>query len=487
MMSFIKEHKKPIALIVGIIFGATVLFAGSCTDALQPLDGRAVGALAVLAACIPLWVGSVLPEFVTALIMCVLFIAACDVPTEVAFSAFASPTWWLLVAAFSLGLGMQRSGLMKRIALAVLRVFPNTFKMQVAGLIAAGTLVGPLIPSLAAKAVMLAPLSMGISDSMGYERKSREASGLFLAAFTGMRNIAPAVISASIIGYALVALLPSDVAADFNMLTWFVDMLPWFIFVSIANYIAIIAIYSPKKKDGSPTEHVREDRKVSEKALEKMPKETHERTPMSASEKRLSVIMLGCIVLWVTEPLHQIPSHVVAISAMILMIALKIVSAKDLKQGVAWDSLIFIGCVLGLASVFSHLGIDEWIVSACKPAFMALAGNPYLFILSICIITILLRFVIVSETAYVNIFMAFMVPISIGLGMNPWVIGVSVYAVVNPWFVLYQNSIYMTAFYATEGKMVIQSEMAKYCLLYLLICIAGLMVSIPFWQLLGLL
>lgn len=499
--------KKILIACLGITVGAIVFACGSCFGLMGDLSLQAIGALGVLSCCIVWWIAGLFPEFVTALIMAAAFVILCQVPTETVFSAFASSTWWLLVAAFALGFGMQHSGLMARMASAVLRIFPSTFKMQAAGLIATGTLVGPFIPSLSAKATMLAPLAMGISDSLGYERKGRQATGLFLAMFTGIRTVGPAVISSSIIGYGLLATLPADVAAQFPMANWFLCMLPWFIFVMVANYVAIVLMFGPKRKRGADPKAANDGAAVSGTSVSKAPvgdgtiaidantdtpgaanpsgKEA-QRTPMTPVEKRMAVIMGACVLLWITEPLHTVPSHIVAIAAMVAMLMFGVVDAKQMRQGIAWDSLIFIGCVLGLADVFAALGIDRWIIGSCTPAFAALAQNPYLFVLGICLATIGLRFVIVSEMAYINIFMAFMVPIALTLGTNPWVIGVCVYAVVNPWFVLYQNPIYLSAYYATEGKMARQSSSAIYCAVYLALCIVGLLISVPIWQSLGL-
>lgn len=496
--------KKALTAGLGIAVGAAVFACGSCLGWMGDLSLQAIGALGVLSCCIVWWIAGLFPEFVTALIMTAAFVVGCQVPTTTVFSAFASSTWWLLVAAFALGFGMQKSGLMARMAAAVLRIFPNTFNMQAAGLIATGTLVGPFIPSLSAKATMLAPLSLGISDSLGYERKGRQATGLFLAMFTGIRTVGPAVISSSIIGYGLLATLPADVAAQFPMANWFLCMLPWFAFVMVANYVAIVLMFGPKRKKGTQPDDSGDaggsatagdasaqaaatvSTSESTDAASKSPKKQANRAPMTSVEKRMAAIMGTCVLLWVTEPLHTVPSHIVAIAAMVAMLAFGVVDAKQLRQGVAWDSLIFIGCVLGLADVFAALGIDRWIIGSCTPAFAVLAQNPYLFVVGICVATIALRFVIVSEMAYINIFMAFMVPLALTLGINPWVIGVCVYAVVNPWFVLYQNPIYLSAYYATEGKMAKQSSSAAYCAVYLAICIAGLLVSVPLWQYLGL-
>lgn len=554
------DLKKPIACGAGIVCAVLFSLIGVGCEWFSGLGQNAVWALGILIGCIIWWVFGAFPEFVTALIMAIAFITICRVPTEVAFSAFASSTWWLLVAAFALGLGMQRSGLMARMADSILRVFPKTFKMQAAGLMASGILIGPFIPSLSAKAVMLAPLSLGISDSLGYARQGREATGLFLAMFTGIRNIGPAVISASIIGYGLLATLPSEVAARFDMIHWFVAMLPWLIIVTVLCYLAIVVVFAPRneagrmagrkagrkadRKTGCAMDHETryesksaiaikgeaenvaknetegmaqgEVLKQSDEAanqpdettiaagdvndslpcsasgkralLDKTQKQMDKtQKPMNKAQKRMSVIMVCCIGLWITEPLHGIASHIVAIAAMCAMLVFGVVKPKDLRDGVAWESLIFIGIALGLASVFAELGIDEWVVSACQPLFESLAANAYLLIFGICVMTILLRFIIVSEMAYINIFMAFMVPLALALGINPWVIGVCIYAVVNPWFVLYQNPIYLSAYYATEEKMPNQGMSAAFCVLYLAICIIGLMASVPYWRLLGIL
>lgn len=480
------SFKKPLLFVVGVGTGAVLVWGGQAIGLFEPLGSQAVSALAVLACCIVWWIGGVFPEFVTALIMAVLFVVVCAVPTETAFGAFSSSVWWLLVAAYALGYGMQRTGLMARMARAILRVFPRTFKMQAAGLIAAGTVVGPFIPSLSAKASILAPLSLSISDSLGYERKGRQAEGMFLAMFTGLRTVGPAVVSASILGYGLLAVLPADVAARSDMLHWFLAMVPWFVIVTVLDYLAIVWLYAPRCEKGAKGA-VGEEKDAGRVSACAAPALPDERAPFCAAEKRMALIIALCIVCWVGEPFLGLPSHIVAIGAMVAMLVCQVVDAKELFSKLAWGSLIFMGCVLSLANVFAYLGIDQWIVTSCEPLIASLAGNPYVFILGICFITISLRSVIVSEMAFLNIFMAFMVPLSLSLGIDPWVVGISVYAVVNPWFAPYQNIIYLTAFYATEGAMVRQSTMAKYCAIYLAICILALMASIPYWQTLGLL
>lgn len=501
-----RNLKKPIAAVLGFVVGAAVYLA--CGNV--GLTSQGVTCLAILAWAIVWWIGGVLPEYATGLLMVVGFAVLGGVDSSVSFAAFSTSTWWLLIAAFALGAGMKTSGLMKRMALAIIRIFPNTFQAQVGGLMAVGTILGPLVPSLATKTAMLTPIAMSMGDAMGYKRKGREMQGLFLAMLAGVRNIGPAVISASVIGYALWGLLPDDVRTQFDMLHWFFAALPWFIVVTVLNYVAIVALYRPRKgRDGVATgapvtgTAPSTDSTLSVAAAtaatattpatpatssaDSTPSTNPKPAPMSTHERIMLVIILVTVALWVTEPLHNIPSHIVALVALVAMVAFGIMTKASFKSDISWDSLVFIGTAIGLSSVFSAVGIQDWIVEMAGPVFQSLAANPYAFVLGIGVITILMRFVIVSEMAYVNIVMVFLIPLAVAQGVNPWVVGIAVYAVVNPWFVLYQNPVYLAAYYSVDGEMVRHADMAKYCVLYMLICLFGLAVSVPYWQFLGLL
>ena len=471
---------------------AAVLIA---TCPIPGLSYQATAVLGILIMAIVWWITGVLPEFVTAVVMAVLFVVVAGISVGATFSTFASSTWWLLLSAFTLGVGMKTSGLMKRIALAIVSKFPRTFRCQVAAQLVTGTVLGPLIPSLAVKGAMLAPLAMNIGDELGYERQGKRATGLFAAMLVGIRTVAPTIVSASITGYALMATLPVDVQEQFNMASWFVAALPWLVVVLVLNYFLIMGIYGRGEKAGSGSETV--SAPGNAQSLEQSSRGgTNEGDskpipdglgPLSAVEKRMLAIILVTVVLWATEPFHHISAMAVGLAALVFMFVLKVIDVPAFKSGVNWTSLLFIGIALGLGSVFAEAGLNDWVMQTCGPAFQALAGNPYLLVLGIGVITVVLRFLIVSEVAYLNLLMAFLVPMAASVGVNPWVLGFSAYALVIAWFAKYQSPIYLAAFYAVDGKMAKHFELAKYCGVYLATCLAGLVVCVPYWQWMGLL
>ena len=499
--ALVKEEAKRRIKLGCAAAGALAAAVLISTCPIPGLSYQATAVLGILVMAIVWWITGVLPEFVTAVVMAVLFVVVAGISVGATFSTFASSTWWLLLSAFTLGVGMKTSGLMKRIALAIVRKFPRTFRCQVIAQLVTGTVLGPLIPSLAVKGAMLAPLAMNIGDELGYERQGKRATGLFVSMLVGIRTVAPTIVSASVTGYALMATLPADVQEQFNMASWFVAALPWLVVVLVLNYFLIMGIYgrgeasacdavedSPSETVGAPgnAQSLEQSSRGGTNEGGSQPA-SDGLGPLSAVEKRMLAIILVTVVLWATEPFHHVSAMAVGLAALVAMFVLKVIDVPSFKSGVNWTSLLFIGIALGLGSVFAEAGLNDWVMQTCGPAFQALAGNPYLLVLGIGVITVVLRFLIVSEVAYLNLLMAFLVPMAASVGVNPWVLGFSAYALVIAWFAKYQSPIYLAAFYAVDGKMAKHSELAKYCGVYLATCLVGLAVSVPYWQWMGLL
>ena len=478
-------RRQRIKRIVGAIAGVVVTVLMALLFRPEGLGEQGCFVLAILAGAIVWWICAVLPEFATALIMVALFALVGQVPATSGFSFFSNPIWWLLVGAFSIGLGMKETGLLERMALAIVSRFPSSFTAQVIGFFACGTILGPLIPSMAAKASLLAPLAMEVGDLRGYRRQGRQATGLFLAMFTGVQTAAPAFISSSIVGYTLLAIYPAQVQAQFDFVHWFVSALPWFVPMAVLNLVALALIYRPRRKDATadsePTSEI-----AAEPSEDELMAKRRELGRMSLDERRMAIITAVTVALWVTQSLHGMAAWIPAVGALVAMTACGIINKRNFGPGVGWESLIFIGVVLGLGDVFAQAGITEWIVAEFTPLVMALADNPYMLVVGIALITIAARFLIVSQTAFINIFLAFVIPIAITLGINPWVIGMASYTVINVWFVQYQNPVYLAAFYSVDGKMAKNSKLAEYCILYTVIAIVCLLIAVPFWQMMGL-
>ena len=119
------DIKKLAFAIAGIVIGVAICFIPA-PEGLTPESMRVIG---VLVWAIIFWVGGVLPEAVTAMLMSVLFIVVSGGLVSVAksFSAFAGSTIWLVIAAIALGVSVKACGLLERISLLLLKLFPKNF------------------------------------------------------------------------------------------------------------------------------------------------------------------------------------------------------------------------------------------------------------------------------------------------------------------------------------------------------------------------
>lgn len=474
MAAFMKDGKHMNNQTVRIAAGLAGVLTGLVIALLEPPDGLNAGAMqgfGIIITAIIWWVFSVFPEYVTAILMCVFFVLLGLVDFTTVFQSFSGTTWWLLVGAMGLGAAITKSGLLVRFAFQVMRLFPRTFSGQVLGQLATGIITAPFVPSMAAKMAMLAPIARAVSDAMGYERRSKAATGIFSAMFTGISNMAPVFLSASAIGYFILGLLPAETQAQFSMQYWFVCTLPWAVVVSILNYLSIKWLYQPREEREIPPEFIQN--------------RLNELGPLRLEEKITAAVTVTSLLLWATEPWHGIPPVLVALISLSILSGLNIMDRNDFKNGIPWDSLVFIGAVLNLGLVFESLHINVWVIKIFQPVFASFAGNIYLLILALSLVTYLVRFLIASQMAYISIFLVFLIPLAQQIQVNPWIFGIIIYCTVSPWTVLYQNPVYLVAYYASD-EMAAHPQAARLSLAFKVISILGLWACVPLWHYLAL-
>ena len=155
-----------------LIIIIVALAAGTGVALITPPEGLTTDSmrvLGILLAAVILWAGNMFPEAAVAMVMSSLFVILGHLKIDVAFSAFSGTTFWLLVAAFGMGAAVKECGLLERLSLLLLRLFPKSYNGQIIGLAAVTTITAPIIPSKAAKCSVLSPLVRGMSDAMGYD------------------------------------------------------------------------------------------------------------------------------------------------------------------------------------------------------------------------------------------------------------------------------------------------------------------------------
>lgn len=426
--------------------------------------------LGTFACAVIWWVIELMPDYVTSILMCSSWVVFNIVPFSTAFSSFAGTTFWLLLGAIGIGVGVAQCGLLNRTSLIIMSKFPASFKGMTTALYVAGNIINPLIPSAVAKISIAAPFAKSIGEKLGFEKGSEGMGGLFAAVWLSIGVLYPIFLSASILNYTLVGLMPKEIAAEITWTSWLSATWVWGLVVMVLGYLVIQILYKPQGKPHMDPDFIKEE-------LAKL-------GPISRNEKIVSLILALSLVLWMTERIHHINAALVALTALMLMLGLGIFGRDEFREKISWDSILFIGGVLNLATLFPALNIDKWIAAIIGPYLQPLISNMYLFVVVLSLLLFLLRFVLVSQTATLTIFVVLLVPFAQSVGIDPLIPAFIVLTSVNIWNVFYQNTTFLAGYYAAIG-MVKYSQTIKMSFAYMAINIIALMACVPAWKLMG--
>ncbi|HUJ26357.1 MAG TPA: SLC13 family permease, partial [Myxococcales bacterium] len=391
--------------------------AGLCTAFaiyiafLRPPEGlnrAALGASAVLIWAVSFWILDVMPEYIVGMLMCTFWSVFKIVPFDKAFANFSSSNWWIMVGAFGLGAAATKSGLLRRIALRILKACPPTFMGQSLGLLGAGTVLSPLVPSASARSALASPIALAISDSLGYRRKTSAASGLFGAMYLGFCVVgSPLFLTGTFINYATMAQFPKAYQGV-SWLSWLLYGLPWGILTFVGCAVALYLLYRPSGPIASPATTASDE-------LARL-------GPMTREEKATALVLVLTLAMWMTEGVHKISAGEVAVVSLCVLLALDVLTRDDFRKRIDWSSIIYIGALLNLGTVFQTLKIDLWLGHALQSTIASFVSNPYIFVVAFAIVVLLARFVIVSITSAAVIFTIVFSPLVPAYGMHPWMI-----------------------------------------------------------------
>lgn len=460
--------------IIGGIAGALVFAVISLLPETEQLTRNGLITLAGLVGAVIWLLTNFMPDYLAMFTMCVLWVLFKAMPIDIAFSAFTGSSWWLLFGALVIGVAASETGLLRRLALSMLKIFPASFAGQCTALIVSGTVISPLIPSQTAKSAIVAPLARSISESMGFEYRSKGAKGIFLAFYTGYTSAGMGFLSASFVSYSLVGLLEKNLDGAFatSWMQFFLRILPWTIVCTAIMGIWTILTYKPKEKAEFSKDKIKEELKAM--------------GSMSWQEKLVMAILIICLITWMLERVVGIAAWLTACVAAVVLMVSGVIDRTKLRTKVAWDAMIFLGCFLGIGKAFSTNGVNDWVNYLLADSMKMVMGNMVIFVVVVALLTYVTRFVLVSWTSAVVILGTLLMPLCANAGIHPFLALITIYVSTNTWNVIYQSTPVVTSMVATENKMVLHPDLIPASCVYMVVNILGLLACIPFWKMAGL-
>jgi len=436
------------------------------------LEAKAMHFLGIFIWAILNWALPVLPSFVVGLLLMIGIVAFKIAPFKTAFSPMAGTTVWLIIGVLALGGAVSKTGLLSRLSFGIMNIFPASFKGQVAALIGAGVLIGPFMPSTTAKVSIVGGFSTRIAELLGFEPYSRGMNGIFLAMYTGFSLLAVTFISSSFYSYFILGMIPKEDADYFTFFTWTLAMLPWGVFMIVASYFAIMFMYKPEN-----------ERKLEKTEIKRM---TAELGPMSRDEKVTLFILIICLVCWALERVIGIAAVIPSILGMCALFIFKVLEPKEFNTRINWSILVLAASVIALAPVVKAVGLNEWMAANIGRLMENVGSNPYVFVTAVALLVLLSRFILVSGATAISIMVVLLVPFCQAANMSAWVGGAIAYVMAQPFFFKYQNPNFIIGYAAAGGEEKISfKHCIPYSLVYHALAIVGLLLSVPWWQYLG--
>ena len=459
--------------VINLIIAAAIMALIMFLPVNWGLEAEAVKYLAVLVAMVFMLISGVFDEHVVilaTLAMCVILNIS---SFSTIFSAYSGTTMWMVLTILPITVVIQKSGLMNRIALYLLKAFPCSYKWQLFALSLSSMVVSPLIPSTTAKSSLLASLTASVAEKMKLEKQSKPLTGIFLAVFINGPSMGHIFLSGSVQALLVVGMMPEDMAERFSWFGWLAAASVWAVIAFILIYIVLLLLYQPKE----PVSLTKED-------IDQM---IREMGPMSYVEKLTGILMLITLVGWITKTWTGIPECIFAIFTYAVLYTTGCITKKEFRADVPWDVWVYVGGIVCVANLFTTLGIDVWLADVMSPVVQVITCNPIVYIAALVLIVYVFRVFIVSSIATVTIFyVVFATTAYQLLGISPFITGFLIIGASKSWPTEYTNTNYVTA-EAIVGKDSVNFKDAQIMShLYILITIVAAVASIPFWKLMGL-
>ena len=289
-----------------------------------------------------MWATGALPEHMVAVMFFVLAIVLSVAPQEVVLSGFLSSALWLVFGGLVLGVAVQRTGLGRWLASGVVDGIGTSYASVIAAVVIGNVLLGFLVPSAMARAVILMPIVVALAEQLGFAPGHRGRTGM--------------VVTTAVCGYVIPAtILPANLpnavllgAADtlYGMqITYGQYLLLNFPVNGVLKAVLLWALacrlfpatLSPKTDGVSARE------------------------PLSRDGRRLLLLLCACLVLWLTDRWHGVaPGWISTGAALICLLPrVNLVPPESFQRDVSLATLIYVAGILGVGAVVAYSGLGK--------------------------------------------------------------------------------------------------------------------------------
>lgn len=456
--------------IKGIFVALASIFMIACffVTPFKGLDQTGMRYLGIFVWWMVMMIAELIPTFLSCVAALAIAIGTGITTITTAFSAFSDSTCWLLIGALGMAAGLSNSGLLNRLALLVMKLFPGTYKGQIWAMSIASMVVAPTVPSTTAKSSILMPVCSTICDELGYEAHSEGARGLLSCTNSVTNCCGPMFMTGGIVPAMMLALYSGNI----SWLGYLKLALIWGLVVFFGLVLFHLFYFNPDK--GVKKSEVKVlDKAVIQKRLDEMGK-------MGKKEITALCVLIGTIILWITESFHGIPTAVVAIAAWVILFAFGLFSVPELSSRMMWPVWVMVGGSLGVVNLLQTTGVADWIGNLVAPVISNVAGSPFLVVIGCSVLSSALMMGMVNYL----ITAALCISLLSSAAMDPICILFAV-CISGMIYVLAPQNVPLFAAESMSGGKIDHHDMVPSSIAFIVVNLIGMALSVPWWKILG--
>jgi anion transporter len=289
---------------------------------------------ALLLFAIGFWATGIIPEYLTALIFLLIAVISKLAPASVVFSGFYSAALWLVFGGLVIAVGVEHTGLGRRMAHRFLGVLGTSY---------AGTVSGVVLVAMLLDVVLLVPIVVAMAERLNFPQGSPGRNGMVMAVSLACFVPSCAILPSNVVNMVLAGASESIYGVTFTYANYLKLHFPVIGLMKGLAIVLLTCIFFPARIRSTPVER-------------------HQRAvPLSKSERVLALILAGTLLLWGTDFLHGISPGWVALSAALVCLLPfnRLLPVGAFQGGINFGPLFYVAGVLGLGAVVAKTGLGD--------------------------------------------------------------------------------------------------------------------------------
>ena len=336
-------------------------------------------------------------------------------------AGYGSTALWMIIAAFSLSVAFGKTGLGHRVAYHLIRAFGSTVLRL--GYVTAllDLILSPATPSNTARAAgIVYPINLSIAESIGsYPGDTAKRGGSFIL----MNGYFVTKITSFMF---LTAMAPNVLALDFvtKITGLTMNWVEWAVALAIPGLVMLIFVPLVGYWIDRPEAVKIDNKKLADEGLAKL-------GAMKMSEKILAVVFILALLGWAWPSIgyffpaiaFDLSPTAVALVAMTVVFLSGIITWDDMVQTKAvWNTFIWFGAILGLSTALTKAKFFAWLATFMQTN-LALDVSPLVVVLILSAISVVIRYLFASSTAYIASMLPVFLTVGMAAGVNPVMFG----------------------------------------------------------------